>query len=182
MLLNLHTSVRVLRDSFVFRHFLWSPSLFAQDKRRGRNGDRHPPSPACPRTVTCPGAATNGAAGQTDTRGTFANAVGVQAPGGHGTDKDLKQQQPQYRPLRNTTCRCSPLGHRATDRSSLSVTILLIPNLSSGPSIKSTSLQFRCTGVVWTVSKALHKPTVSDILPCCLRNAGLFPSPFIFIS
>lgn len=97
--------MRILRDSFVLHHFLQSLSLFAQDEWRGRNGDRHPPSPACPRTITCPGAATSEAAGQTDTGGTLANAV----DGGHGTDKDLKQQQPQHQPLRNTRCHCSPL-------------------------------------------------------------------------
>ncbi|KAK4832903.1 hypothetical protein QYF61_026546 [Mycteria americana] len=76
-------------------------------------------------------------------------AEGALNPTVHVTDKDVKQRQSQYQPLRNTTHHWYPLGHRAIDCNSLSATIQPIPYPPSSPSIKSMSLQFRDKDVVW---------------------------------
>ncbi|KAK4823524.1 hypothetical protein QYF61_003033 [Mycteria americana] len=46
-------------------------------------------------------------------------AEGALNPTVHVTNKDVKQRQSQYQPLRNTTHHWSPLGHRAVDRNFL---------------------------------------------------------------
>ncbi|GAB0197840.1 hypothetical protein GRJ2_002249400 [Grus japonensis] len=76
-------------------------------------------------------------------------AEGALDPIVHVADKDVKQCRSQYRPLRNATCHWSPLGHRAVDCNSLSVTVQPIPYPPSGLSVKSMSLQFRDKDVVW---------------------------------
>ncbi|KAK4808881.1 hypothetical protein QYF61_007996 [Mycteria americana] len=75
-------------------------------------------------------------------------AEGALNPTVHVTAKDVKQCQSQHQPLRNAACHCSPPGHRAIDHNSLSATIQPIPYPPSGPSVKSTSLQFRDKDVV----------------------------------
>ncbi|PKU36589.1 hypothetical protein llap_13111 [Limosa lapponica baueri] len=89
-------------------------------------------------------------------------AEGVLNPTVHVADKDVKQHQSQYRPLRNTTHHWSPLGHQAIDRNSLSATIHPIPYPPSGPSVKSMSLQFRDKDIMWDRVKCFAQVQVDD--------------------
>ncbi|KAK4825444.1 hypothetical protein QYF61_027474 [Mycteria americana] len=84
-------------------------------------------------------------------------AEGALSPTVHVADKDVKQCQSQYRPLRNATRHWSPLEHQTIDCTSLSVTIQPIPYPPSGPSVKSTSLQFRDNDVM------------QDSIKCCAQ-------------
>ncbi|KAK4813670.1 hypothetical protein QYF61_017637, partial [Mycteria americana] len=90
-------------------------------------------------------------------------AEGALNPAVHVANKDIKQRQSQYRPLRNATCLWSPLGHGAVDRYSLSAPIQPIPYPLSGPSVKSMSLQFRDKGVV------------QDSVKCFAQVQGFIP-------
>ena len=97
-------------------------------------------------------------------------------------NKNVKQHQSQYRPLRNTTHHWSTLG--VADSNSLSVTIQPIPCPPSGPSVKSMSLQFRDKDVVRDSVKCFTQVQVdirsSEIsqltglqAPGCCNSAGL---------
>jgi len=62
----------------------------------------------------------------------------------HVIDKDVKQCQSKYQPLRNATRHWSPLGHQTIDHKSLSVTIQPVPYpLMVHPSNPCVSV-FRC--------------------------------------
>jgi len=76
----------------------------------------------------------------------FKLAKGELSPTVHVTNKDVKQPRSQYQSQRNVTCHLFPLGHRAIDCNSSSVTIQSNPNV---PSIKFMSLQFRDKNVMW---------------------------------
>ncbi|GAB0206720.1 mitochondrial enolase superfamily member 1 [Grus japonensis] len=90
-------------------------------------------------------------------------AEGALDPTVHLPDKDVEQCRSQDRPLRNATRHCSPLGHGAVDRNSLSATIQLIPYPPSGPPIESMSLQFRDKDVLRDSVKCLVQVQVDDI-------------------
>ncbi|KAK4831337.1 hypothetical protein QYF61_017468 [Mycteria americana] len=92
-------------------------------------------------------------------------AEGALNPTVHVADKDVKQRWFQYRPLRNATCPWFPLGHRAVDRNSLSVTMQPISYPPSSPSIKSMSLQFR------------DKDVVQDSVKCFAQIQGILSPP-----
>ncbi|KAK4828658.1 hypothetical protein QYF61_000376 [Mycteria americana] len=86
------------------------------------------------------------------------------------TNKDVKQHWSQYWPLRNATRHWSPLGHQAVDCNSLSATIQPIPYPPSGPSIKSTSLQFRDKDVMQGSVKCFAQVQLSY---CLMNNEKL---------
>ncbi|KAK4823520.1 hypothetical protein QYF61_003029 [Mycteria americana] len=90
-------------------------------------------------------------------------AEGALSPTVHVTNKEVKQRWSQYQPLRKATCHSSPLGHQAIDRNYLSETIQPIPYPSSGPSVKSMSLQFR------------DKDGMRDSVKCFAQVQGFIP-------
>ncbi|KAK4827563.1 hypothetical protein QYF61_019187 [Mycteria americana] len=94
----------------------------------------------------------------------------------HVADKDVKQHRSQYRPLRNATRHWSPLGYRAVDRNSLSVTIQPIPYPPSGPSVKSTSLQFRDKDVVWDSVRCFAQVQSVGTSPDCHNFSNMMDS------
>jgi len=94
-------------------------------------------------------------------------AKGALNPAVHITNKDDKQHWSQYRPLRNTTCHWSPLGHRAVDQNSSSATTQPIPCPPSGLSIKSMCLQFRDKDALRDSVKCFAQVRVDDISCSC---------------
>ncbi|KAK4811014.1 hypothetical protein QYF61_015718 [Mycteria americana] len=103
-------------------------------------------------------------------------AEGALNPTVHVADKDVKQHRSQYQPLRNATHHWSPLGHRAVDRNSLSVTIQPIPYPPSGPSVKSMSLQFRDKDVVRDSVKCFAQVQSVGTSPDCHNFSNMMDS------
>jgi len=85
------------------------------------------------------------------------------SPTVHVADKDIKQHRPQHRPLRHNTCHWSPPGHRAFDCNSLSVSIEPVPYPTSGPSVKSTSFQFRDKDIMRDSVECLAQVQVDNV-------------------
>ena len=78
-------------------------------------------------------------------------------------DKDVKEHRSQDRPLGDATCYWPPPGHRTIDHQPLSMAFQPISYPTSGPPIKSTSLQFADKDVVGDHVKGLGQVQVNDI-------------------
>ncbi|PKU44393.1 hypothetical protein llap_5336 [Limosa lapponica baueri] len=84
-------------------------------------------------------------------------AEGAHNPTAHVANKDVRQYQSQYRPLRSTTRHWFPFGHRTIDCNYLNVAIKPVSYPPSGSSIKSVSLQFRDQDVMQDSVNTLYK-------------------------
>ena len=78
-------------------------------------------------------------------------------------DKDVKEHRSQDRPQEDTARYWPPPGHGTVDRHPLSVSFQPISYPTSGPPIKSTSLQFGDKDVVGDYVKGLDQVQVNDI-------------------
>ena len=77
-------------------------------------------------------------------------------------DKDVKEHQSQDRPLGDATCYRPPPGHGTIDHHPLSAAFQPISYPTSGPPIKSTSLQFGDKDGVGDHVKGLGQVQVND--------------------
>lgn len=87
---------------------------------------------------------------------------GVLSPTVNVADKDVKQRQSQYWPLRNNTCQSSLFGHWAIHCNSLNAATQPNPYWS-GPPAKSMCLQFREKVVVWDSLKCFAQVQAEDL-------------------
>jgi len=90
-------------------------------------------------------------------------AEGALSPTVYIANKDIKQHQSQYQPLRHTTRQRSPPGHQAIDYNSLCASIEPVPYPTSGPSVKSMSFQFRDKDIIWESVKGLAQVQADDV-------------------